>query len=700
MPIFYEREYCMGARELENNKSPRGARRASEMAAAWVRQLRWAAKGIPPSTRAAEDVLKVISWPEWTFRAVPGTPPLRNTDVARIRQRIQRELARVDKGGKPVYANFLVITGGFYYGGQVAETYLRPVHEVEVFARCGALEPYRSVGGKTNIVTYAGRRSWVEPAPAGGKDNRAWAMFNCVDTYFVKPVLGGAWGHLRGPFIRCKSKQSEMARQKHPFREVWGRCAVVDAEKGTGPRIEDVFDAAASKSALTNVAALDASLAATSKASYALSEAERSTPKNEQLIQQLKRDYDVLNRKAPLLRRAVDNSRWPELADFAADPFFIVGSLKIAIDICADHGSSAETAARSAQLLPAGSNSNSQADLYFIVSNGMNLKLSKLSHTVPGGWVLRTDGHGPASASSPSSMYYFAKNMIYQDIDGELKVDNKWPSSAAASDHDADFRNGLLSQRISWGFFWLDNYALPSHELSVRARKDFEDASARMVDRAQQAGVAHSNSEGTVVAFILNVRAFVLDKGKKWGRSFFGFIQGENRRHLIIRQRFSRDLGRELFLEQYNPASPEKPALVWRLPVLADTVKVLVQKKKGQGWLNVDVSVQKQAAPCLLGDDSFLQKHPTLQPWIVNGCGKRQPCICIALDHYFDEHHQNRAIKWQKIMSDTQDGGRKRGILLQPRVMRTVIDDNDMKNGGADFLLVLRTLTDPWFKAK
>jgi hypothetical protein len=241
MPLFFTQDFC---KKLAAHP-PALKTRVAAMTESWVRQLEWARSQIPAETLADANVVKVVAYPEWQFRAVPGTQPLGQADVAKIRKRIQAELAKLGANKLPVYANFLVVAGSFYYGGMVNRDYKEPVARVEDKARCAAQEPYRFNDDGT-LQYYTGRRPWVEKS-AKGTFNRAWAMFNCVDTYFI-PADGAnkVSAHLVGPIIRCKQKQSEVARQVHPFREVWGRCAVVDAAN-QGSDLIDVFSVAAKK---------------------------------------------------------------------------------------------------------------------------------------------------------------------------------------------------------------------------------------------------------------------------------------------------------------------------------------------------------------------------------------------------------------------------------------------------------------------
>ena len=224
IPSEEESAYCKRVADTAAlNPTGKSDKRSGEMASKWVQQLQWAWGNIPEQTRADKNIVKVVTFPEWMFRADPGAEPLSSAEVASIRATIQQELKRYENGA-PVYELALVVSGSFYYGAQVSQNYNADVNTVEDHDICGANEP----------PEFYGRRPWVESAtkPPGGNKlrelNRAYAMFNCADVYFVRAKKGET--NLRGPYIRCKAMQCEVARQTYPYREVWGRCAVENAD--------------------------------------------------------------------------------------------------------------------------------------------------------------------------------------------------------------------------------------------------------------------------------------------------------------------------------------------------------------------------------------------------------------------------------------------------------------------------------------
>lgn len=714
IPSAFKANFCLRQTEkaMETANEQTSKERAAAMAALWVRQLRWAWHNIPEDIRAAEDVLKIVAWPEWTFRAVPGTEPLSNADVVTIRVLVQKELTRLDKAKKPIYANFLIVAGTFYYGAQVAPSFLRPVKMLENRELCGVGEPKDGETGKR----YFGRREWVEPAsPNGANPNRAWAMFNCADVYYINPTFltgnFGQKGYLQGPFIRCKSRQADLARQKHPYREVWGRCAVVDAANNNR-RIEEAFDGDAAIFPVKYAAELErsaekpvAAVNSLNKTRIELSEIREKLSKNDQFStdnlrlrekelileeKRLMRESNKIAHECLRLSRAVENSRWPFLGDFEADPFLIVGSLRIALDICADHGESALRAEKKVKgkvfALPAGSGGSSKADLYFLISNGMMIE--DMEHVTPHGYVLRVDGNGMIRKDDTDNLYLRAKDGYLSIKETTVKHESPSPAPtpgfsgpaptrgsslpmALPDNFPAGFCRSILSKQITWGYFFLDRtMRLPSHPESA-----LKVAKIRVQRYIKTARILCHTDKGKVVAFLESTRAVVFDRpDRKWGRSFFAslFRKAKLTTLIICEQTDERQQKHQYFLEQHDPKRPNSPA-VWRLLPVESDMRVPQMQPKTQGVAMAPIATTRlveQAMPCR----SFTSLHPDLSPWVFDGCGKRKPCICIALE----EHTSSLAAHTDVPPPQT-------------RVMRAVIDDRT--EAGADFLLLLRSFT-------
>lgn len=683
MPQFYAKAFC---EDVAANPPALGTRVAT-MAASWVRQLRWARSQIPAETLANADVVKIVTYPEWQFRAVSGTQPLGQADVAEIRKRIQAELASLGADTLPVYANFLVVAGSFYYGGMVDRKYKKqPVDRVENFTECGTQEPKIFIDNKK--VFFTGRRPWVEKS-IGGTYKRSWAMFNCVDTYFV-PADGsnGLSARLIGPAIRCKAFQSELARQVHPFREVWGRCAVTYAAKHNYD-VLDVFGVPAKKKHAKALRKFDAAYKKLEDAVTALndkSSAERRT----------NFDYsaqrNALFREMDDLSRVWESARWPEVKDFASTTLFF-STFRIAIDICADYGLHFEHATMektNPELLPGGSAGRSRADLYFIISNGKDLEEDR-KHVSQGGYVLRTDGQGLQFVAQSSNMYHLPRmagspkaDKFLPVSDGKIIVDSAQLQQLSLSED--QIRTKLLAQQLDWGYFWLGDYTIPSHQLPSLAEKNYKEARDRMIEAARKAGVDVLFKRAKLVAFLASARAVVLEENKKWGRSALGkFFRSAkaNEKNLKLRQLliYKRPHKAEFFLHLRDSANPTV-ITAWKLPIVGDFSNSMLQ------------TVNAQAIPCLgaANEESFLNMHPdsseiNLKPWVKDGCGKRQPCICIALDHtdFYGVQSNTAALT---VFDSAKK--RKQVLSMEPRIMRAVIGN---QVGAADFLHVLRYIT-------
>jgi hypothetical protein len=217
---------------------------------------------------------------------------------------------------------------------------------------------------------------------------------------------------------------------------------------------------------------------------------------------------------------------------------------------------------------------------------------------------------------------------------------------------------------------------------------------------ANKIGGYTDNKNGRILAFLESARAVVLEKGEKWGRSsvakFFRKVflskSRENAankkalklRHLLIRVKILKEKDSappvyryQYFLEQYGSGT----LFAWQLLSVGDFSYSMNRK------------IVAQAVPCLgvPGSETFLEKNNNkrrekvqedLAPWVKNGCGKRKPCICIALDHAGSYNEGNN-----QALIVLPFGAQRVVNRGDPRIMRAVIPED------SDFFLVLKHIT-------
>jgi hypothetical protein len=89
-----------------------GATRVKKMVANWKAELTAAWATIPTVTQADNKVLKVITWPEWTWRASLDSNPLSAAEARRITRAIGQHLSSV----AAYAASTWIIPGTIYWG--------------------------------------------------------------------------------------------------------------------------------------------------------------------------------------------------------------------------------------------------------------------------------------------------------------------------------------------------------------------------------------------------------------------------------------------------------------------------------------------------------------------------------------------------------------------------------------------------------
>lgn len=185
---------------------PAGARRADAMLAQWRAELALAWSSIPALVRADNSVVKVISWPEWTFRAIDGDEPISAAEYKAILAGIQQSVAALGD------VSIFIVPGTFYWGVQLPPAAaLAPL-----IARIPGYGPEKTIDENDAAVSYycfsmESALDVIDAQRAGG----SWAMFNTA------PRVGHG-GRIFAS--HSKSSESEVRRSVSPYREVWGRC--------------------------------------------------------------------------------------------------------------------------------------------------------------------------------------------------------------------------------------------------------------------------------------------------------------------------------------------------------------------------------------------------------------------------------------------------------------------------------------------